>query len=302
MLPIETRAESILFVDVRPVCTRRREVDQLITGTVKSKTTCSACAKGSKLSHILLLVPMAVPTPSNEGRANWPRSTAQRLRRGLWRAIQFLLLAVALDAAIVVVGLIPVNNDFKPAADGIEIFLTSNLVHADVVLPIRSDVIDWSEHFPASCFGGDTRHATHVAIGWGDKGFFLETPTWSDLRASTAVHALLWPSPTCLHVSLLRPESLVDSPASVRISPEQYAELVQFILASFKTDGELAASQITGESYGSNDAFFDARGAYHGLNTCNSRVGAAIRSAGVRAAWLTPMPRSVYLYLPRAED
>jgi hypothetical protein len=32
--------------------------------------------------------------------------------------------------------------------------------------------------------------------------------------------------------------------------------------------------------------------------TCNCWVGEAMRSAGIRTAWFTPLPKTVFLYLP----
>jgi uncharacterized protein (TIGR02117 family) len=154
----------------------------------------------------------------------------------LKRGLQGISLAVALRFLVALVGLIPVNNDLAAASDGIEILVTSNPVQADVVLPIESAVVNWRDQFPAECFSGDTQSATHVAIGWGDKGFFLQTPTWNDLKMSTAANALFWPSPTCLHVTMKSSVTTNQNTRSVRISRQQYAELVDFVIHSFRTD------------------------------------------------------------------
>ena len=215
--------------------------------------------------------------------------------RRLLRALAILLVAYA---GIVLLGLIPVNNDFQPTPDGVEVFLVSNPVHADVVLPMESELIDWREQFPADCFQGDTSKATHVAIGWGDQGFFLETPTWADLRISTAAKALFWPTHTCLHVTFTTPERLGEDAKSVKISQEQYRKLVEYVNSCFRHNEQETRVQIKGVAYGPHDAFFEAHGIYHALNTCNCWIGRVMRSAGMRAGWLTPMPKTVFLYLP----
>lgn len=235
-----------------------------------------------------------------EGTTNFPGkpSLCQRCARVLvWCAIT-LLLAAALYLTVVLIGLIPVNNDFQPTPDGIEIFLISSAVHADVVLPMVTDTIDWREHFPADCFRGNTRRATHVAIGWGDKGFFLETPTWSDLRASTTAYALFWPSRTCMHVTLTKPSFLRGAPRSVKISVAQYERLVAYVNKSFRHHPDGSKIHIADTAYGRNDAFFEARGTYHCFNTCNCWIGRAMQSAGIRTGWLTPLPKTMFLYLP----
>ena len=64
----------------------------------------------------------------------------------------------------------------------------------------------------------------------------------------------------------------------------------------------LSKVQIKDGAYGQNDAFFMAHGNYHCLNTCNSWVGGAMKSGGMRTGWLTPMPKSMFLYLPEQDS
>jgi len=221
-----------------------------------------------------------------------------RLKRWLKRGLRGVFYPLLLYLLISVIGLIPVNNDFKPKPDGIEIFITSNPVHAEFVLPIETGIINWREQFPADCFLGNTEFATHVAIGWGDQGFFLETRTWSDLRLSTSLNALLWPSSSCLHVVFQTPPKLGDDSRSVKISVEQYRQLVEYIHLRFRRNPSSKKIQIEAAAYGTNDAFFEAVGIYHCLNTCNSWVGDGMQSAGVRTGWFTPLPKTVFFYLP----
>lgn len=216
---------------------------------------------------------------------------------GARRVLKWSLLGLAVYLLVIAVGLIPVNNHFTPTENGIEILVISNAVHADLVMPVRTDVIDWSEEFDPHCFPAETSHLSHVAIGWGDRGFFLETPTWADLKVSTAAHALLWPSQSCLHVGYTRPEYLGQA-ASVTISRDQYRQLVAFIRQSAARDSEGRYRHIEGYAYGPSDAFFDANGSYHLLSTCNSWVGRALRSAEVRTPWQSSWPKTPMLYLP----
>ena len=224
-------------------------------------------------------------------------------KRPLWRRIgrvlvRLFLLFVVVYSIIVLIGLIPVNNDFQQTPDGIEIYVISNAVHSDLVLPLDSDAIDWRELFPASAFAGDVRQATHVAIGWGDRGFFLKTPTWADLKFSVVANALLLPSDTCMHVSMTRSELLGSGARSVSISASEYKQLVDAILESVPIDSNGQPTLIEGAAYGRYDAFFAATGRYHCLNTCNSWVGSVLKRAGVRTPWISPLPKTVYWYFP----
>lgn len=218
-----------------------------------------------------------------------------KIWRCLKRATQFFAALIALYLIIALVGLIPVNNDYKPPSDGVEMFVVSNPVHADVVLPIETDVVNWRDHFPADHFRGDTSGATHIAIGWGDQGFYIETPTWADLRISTATNALFWQSETCLHVTYTRADYLGKDARSVSISADQYERLVRYIDATLEK-----RTPIPNAAYGSSDAFYEAEGNYHCFNTCNNWVGDGLEAAGVRTGWFTPLPKSVFMYLPKS--
>jgi uncharacterized protein (TIGR02117 family) len=225
-----------------------------------------------------------------------PLGIGKRCLRWLGRLACFVLSCIAFYLFIALVGLIPVNNDFQPTPDGIEIWLVSNAIHTDIVLPIRSDVIDWRERFPEGSFPIDARRATHVAIGWGNKGFYINTPTWADLRFSTVVNALFWPSESCMHVSLCTAEGIPKDARSVKISAAQYQRLVEFIDKGFRQQADGSLMLISNAAYGPNDAFFEAQGRYHCFNTCNCWTGRGMQAAGIRTGWYTPLPGTLFVY------
>ncbi len=223
---------------------------------------------------------------------------AARRRAGILirRALKVLSSLVSIYALIVLVGLIPVNNDFKPSEDGVQILLVSNSVHADIIVPRKSAVRDWSSHLPSDSFNGATADQTHIAFGWGDRGFYLETPTWNDLKLSTAANALLWPSNSCIHVSFTYADYLYH-PVAITISESQYEKLIQFIDDTFERNPRGEPIQIKNYAYSNSDAFFDAKGSYHLFNTCNCWVNQGLKSAGIRSPWFAPMPQTPMLYL-----
>lgn len=229
-------------------------------------------------------------------------------RLSVWQKIRwcFRKLCIALAVLfclwllVVLIGLIPVNNNFVETEDGVQIMIISNPVHADIVLPIRAAEHDWCEHFPESCFQNVAGQPSHIAFGWGDKGFYIETPTWSDLKVSTAANALLLASPTCVHVEMiyLRSDEALADAEMVTISEKQYRQLVEFVLSSIQVDDEGNKVQIAGACYGERDAFFEGEGSYHLFNTCNSWVGRGLRRAEVRTGAMTPLPGTPTWYLP----
>src|SRR4051812_31396851 len=100
------------------------------------------------------------------------RGTMMRMVRFLGRAVTVIVGAVLLYAvAALVLGYLPVNRDFQPSPGGTEIFVCSNGVHTDFVLPIRTQDVDWSRRFPAPDFIGPVGGYDRVGIGWGNLDF-----------------------------------------------------------------------------------------------------------------------------------
>ena len=239
-----------------------------------------------------------------------------RTVRLLWltmvRLVCALAIAISFYLLTALIGLFPVNNSFVPAdksnPESVTIYVRSDGVHADIILPTSTEVVDWREYFPRSDFRLDTTRKKYVAIGWGDRGFYLNTPTWDDLTYATTARAILLPSKSVLHVSFTSPVE-DESCKSTTISTEQYHRLVEFVLASMdmKADSK-SKSQLKVKpkpkpidakySYSWNDRFYDANGSYHAFNTCNCWVGRALRHCGIRTAWFTPLPRSVFAHWP----
>lgn len=212
------------------------------------------------------------------------------------RGLKIFFGAAAIYLLFVVVGLTPVNNGFIQPEDGIEIFVVSNSVHSDIIVPRTTSSFDWSTEFAAKDFGKHSLGETHVAFGWGDRAFYLETETWQDLEIGVASNALFLPSSCCIHVAFTRPEYHLHT-RSIRISEKQYSKLVDFLLRSFRKNGEEKKHRIEGYAYSDNDAFYEATGSYHLFNTCNSWVGRGLHSAGVKTPFFTPLPGLPTLYL-----
>lgn len=222
------------------------------------------------------------------------------LGKGLKRTAQLFAGFFVGYVAFLLVGLVPVNNDFEPTDHGVVVYFASTSIHADIIVPIRSDEWDWSEWFPAEDFTHGHDWASHMAIGWGDRGFYLDTPEWSDLKASTAASAMFMPSSSVMHVVCFELPAEVPKEITAHrltISNEQYRALCESIVESLEVDAKSSVRQIPGEAFATNDAFYEAHGSYHCFYTCNSWVGRRMVDAGIRAPLWTPLPKTPMLYL-----
>lgn len=214
-------------------------------------------------------------------------------------ALLILALAVLYFLAAIVLTLIPVNNSFTETEKGIEIFVSSNGVHTDVVLPMRCKQMDWSNVIDTADFNPPKTSFRYIAFGRGDREFYLSTPTWADLKFTTAFTSALLPTSTAMHVTCYEyspvPDELLKS---IRINEAQYLRLAAFIRQSFQDGEEGELKKIACCNYGGvNDNFYEGSGSFHLFNTCNEWTNSALKEAGVKTAAWAPFDACVLYHL-----
>ncbi|WP_312075814.1 TIGR02117 family protein [Chryseobacterium sp.] len=180
-------------------------------------------------------------------------------------------------------------------AKTIPIYIYTNGVHTDIVMPVKNNITDWSEKIPFENVKSKKTDYKYVGIGWGDKGFYLDTPTWADLKASTAFKAAFWLSDSAMHCSFYSEVKEAEDCKKIMISEQQYRDLINFVDAKF--DKDEAGNYIfvkTDAVYDDNDAFYDAKGTYSFLYTCNTWANDALKAAGQKAAWWTASDYGIF--------
>ncbi len=179
----------------------------------------------------------------------------------------------------------------------IPIYIYTNGVHTDIVMPIKNELHDWSSEIPFNNTKSKKSDYRYVGIGWGDKGFYLDTPTWADLKFSTAFKAAFWLSESAMHCSYYREMREGEDCKMIMISKNQYLQLVKFVDNKFDKDPDGKNILIpTKAVYGDNDAFYDAKGRYSFLDTCNTWANNALKAAGQKAALWTPTDYGIFLH------
>lgn len=179
--------------------------------------------------------------------------------------------------------------------NNISIYILTNGVHTDLVVPIKTEQIDWSKEVKFANTVGKDSLFEYVGFGWGDKGFYLETPTWADLKVSTAFKAAFALSTSAIHATFHN--DLVEGADCVKIniSKEQYSRLVRYIQNSFRTDSAEHLIHIqTNANYGKEDAFYEAKGSYHLFHTCNTWANNGLKSCGQKASLWTPFDTGIF--------
>ena len=102
--------------------------------------------------------------------------------------------------AVLILPLISVNKTPEKPIDQVEVYIKTNGVHTDIVIPVVTDQIDWSTYIPFSDTKSKKQYK-YLAVGWGDKGFYLDTPEWKDLKFSTAFKAAFWLGESAMHTT-----------------------------------------------------------------------------------------------------
>jgi uncharacterized protein (TIGR02117 family) len=183
----------------------------------------------------------------------------------------------------------------------VAIYILTNGVHTDVVLPLRNSQIDWSREVKFQNTVSKDTTAQYMAFGWGDKGFYLNTPTWAQLKFSVAFKAATGLSTSAIHATFYKNLTEGNDCKKIMISNAQYARLVTYIQNSFKTDPEGHSINIpTHANYNNDDAFYEAKRRYNLFYTCNTWANNALKAAGQKACIWTPFDKGIF-YMYRGE-
>jgi uncharacterized protein (TIGR02117 family) len=172
----------------------------------------------------------------------------------------------------------------------IAIFILTNGVHTDLVVPVKTELYDWSKEVKFSnTLSKDTSY-NFLAMGWGDKGFYLETPEWKDLKAAFAL------GNTAIHTTYYKTMSVGKNCKKIIISKEQYQRLINYIKDSFQKDKDgHFINIVTKVVYGKNDAFYEANGSYSMFHTCNTWANTGLKNCGQKCCLWTPFDTGIFL-------
>ena len=133
---------------------------------------------------------------------------AGRFALGLAALVIAFLLAAWFGSAI------PRNAGWRPQPQGIDIMLETNGVHTAIVMPLVTPQQDWRPLFPATDLAAPDRPYTHLAVSWGEREVFLNTPTWADLSPLTVLRILATGGDGLLHAAhYVRPASRMPTRA-----------------------------------------------------------------------------------------
>lgn len=216
------------------------------------------------------------------------------MRKALRRLAFVLVALVALLAfgAFIPRPLWPQND----SGHAYRVLVLSNPIHTDIAIPVDARVLATFDGLVKNGIQADLPGVRYLLFGWGGRSFYLNTPTWADLKAGPLLKGLTLDA-SVMHVDIAgdiaEPQSFVTG---LDVGEAEFQRLLDFIAASF-TKGPDGPIRIPDVAYGAYDGFFEANGRFTAILGCNTWTARALRQAGLRTGWWNPLPQSLALSL-----
>lgn len=216
------------------------------------------------------------------------------MRRRIRLAIATLVLAFVAPLAGTFVPR-PLLPAAEAGGDGAtrRILLLSNPIHTDIAFPADPDVVARfaflaDDGLPVASPGVDW-----IMAGWGGREFYLETPTWADLRPYPLLRGLTLDR-SVMHMAVGGAiDASADGVTELAVSAAEFESMMAMTLASFAHGSDGAIEPISGRSYGEFDRFYEANDYFNALGGCNTWTGEVLRAGGIRTGAWNPLPQSL---------
>lgn len=204
------------------------------------------------------------------------------------------LVAVLLFAGMVVPR--PFNAATGNGPPEHRILVLGNPIHTDIAIAIDPEILARFTKLAEAGLPVDLPGARYLVFGWGSRAFYIETPTWGDLKPGPLFAALTWDQ-SVMHVGVAGDLDRAAEPArDFHLTDTQFERLLAFIEESF-VQGSDGPVLVPDAAYGDFDQFFEAKGPFTAVLGCNTWTAGALREAGLRTGWWTPIPQTLGLSL-----
>jgi uncharacterized protein (TIGR02117 family) len=210
------------------------------------------------------------------------------------RALRYLALLVAVAVLAATLGTLVPRPLWPAAARGEgkrHILVLSNPIHTDIAIPVDDGVRRRFAFLTDAGLPIEAQEARYLVFGWGGRAFYLETPTWSQLKTVPVLKALTIDA-SVMHVEAGAIAEPHPDVAGFEIDEAHFAALLDYIAASFR-QGPSGPMVIENAGYSTYDRFYEANGHFSALVGCNTWTAAALRTAGLRTGWWNPLPQTL---------
>jgi uncharacterized protein (TIGR02117 family) len=196
---------------------------------------------------------------------------------------KFLLLALLGLCTVALIGAFTPTKWFygKQVDCTVPIYISNvNNFHAEIILPVSNEAFDWRQQLDLQQLGQDADKYKYLSFGWGDRNFFMN----SSFDPITIFDVLFLPGPSVMHIWGHTEPTLQLGKGfelkQINLSKAEYLRLIQFINDSFQRSAKNQVTYIKQGLY-TNSGFYEAKGSYSILRTCNAWTAEALRVADV---------------------
>jgi len=223
--------------------------------------------------------------------------------RRVWvrRTIAYTAATLATGAALLAIAAFTPRKWSFPENYACEykIYVSGDGFHTNLFIPVETDAFNWRDHLNLDQIANrPSQDYRYLQFGWGDRIFYVETPSWNQVQPSNALRALFyWQNKSALFIKghNTMPQ-LNEQVKCVKLDRADYLALMQFIQNSFETGDRYQPQRLTSGQDGQS-GFFAANGYYSVLNTCNSWTADGLRAANVNtpiwAGLANPLMRQI---------
>lgn len=166
----------------------------------------------------------------------------------------------------------------------VTLYVASDGFHTNFFVPVQAAGFDWRQHLDlAQIAPQNPATYRYLQFGWGDRIFYVDTPSWDQVSPTNALRALFyWQNTSALFVKgyATLPTQSGETFQCLRLSQADYLRLMQFIERSFETDAQGHKQRIA-SGQDQQSSFYAAQGHYSALKTCNSWTADGLRQAQV---------------------
>lgn len=170
------------------------------------------------------------------------------------------------------------------------VLVLSSEIHTDLALPATADVVARFGFMADDGLDPAQSGVEYIIAGWGGRSFYIETPTWSDLKPGPVFSALTLDR-SVMHVGLAG-DINKNHPTvmAIELDEASFERLIQSVLASFTRTSGGAPVIVAGANYGEYDRFYEAEGRFNAVVGCNVWTARMLRQAGLKTGLWTPLP------------
>lgn len=183
-----------------------------------------------------------------------------------------------------------------------EILVLANPIHTDIAFPADPDVMERLGFVADDGLETDHPGLHWIHMGWGSRSFYIETPSWADLRPGSLLRAFTIDE-SAMHVELAGDiDPAMEGVMPIAVSEASMFAMLDEALATFEHDGEGRPILIPHAAYGEFDLFYEAEGRFNALYGCNEWTSRVLRAGGIRTGWWNPLPQSLLWSIRLAND